>query len=49
MQSDVCVVAAQLHMAAIIPVLDHGKLHVGIGRFSVLKLMIKIAISHGPH
>ena len=47
MQSDVCVVAAQLHMAAITPVLDHGKLHVGTGRFSVLKIMIKIAICHG--
>ena len=43
------VVAAQLHMAAIIPVLDHGKLLVGIGRFSVLTIMIKIAICHGPN
>ena len=33
----------------IIPVLEHGKLHVGRGRFSVLKIMIKIAISQGPH
>ena len=31
-----------------IPVL-HVKLHFGSGRVSVLKIMIKIAISHGPH
>ena len=33
----------------IIPVLEHGRLHVGSGRASVLNIMIKIAISHGPH
>ena len=33
----------------IIPVLEHAKIHVGSGRVSVLKIMIKIAISHGPH
>ena len=33
----------------IIPVLEHGRLHFGSGRFSVLKFMIKIAISHRPH
>ena len=33
----------------IIPVLEHGRLHFGSGRFSVLKIMIKIAISHRPH
>ncbi len=33
---------------AIIPVLEHGQLHFGSGRVSVLKIMIKIAISHGP-
>ncbi len=32
----------------IIPVLEHDKLHFGSGRVSVLKIMIKIAISHGP-
>ena len=31
----------------IIPVLEHGKLHFGSGRVSVLKIMIKIAISTG--
>ena len=34
---------------AIIPVLEHGQLHFGSGRVSVLKIIIKIAISHGPH
>ena len=33
----------------IIPVLEHGVLHFGSVRLSVLKIMIKIAISHGPH
>ena len=33
----------------IIPVLEHSKLHLGSDRVSVLKIMIKIAISHGPH
>ena len=28
----------------IIPVLEHGKLHFGSGRLSVLNIMIKIAI-----
>ena len=32
-----------------IPVLEHGRLHFGSGRASVLKIMIKIAISDGPH
>ena len=32
-----------------IPVLQHVKLRFGSGRVSVLKIMIKIAISHGPH
>ena len=32
-----------------IPVLQHVKVHFGSGRGSVLKIMIKIAISHGPH
>ena len=32
-----------------IPVLQHVKLHFGSGSVSVLKIMIKIAISHGPH
>ena len=31
-----------------IPVIEHGKLHVGSGHFSVLKIMNTIAISHGP-
>ncbi len=31
----------------IIPVLEHGKLHFGSGRVSVLNIMIKIAISPG--
>ena len=30
-----------------IPVLEHGKLHFGSGRVSVLNIMIKIAISPG--
>ena len=33
----------------IIPVIGHVKLHFGTGRVSVLKSMIKIAISHEPH
>ena len=33
----------------IIPVLEHDRLHFGSGRVSVLKIMIEIAISHGPH
>ena len=33
----------------IINVLEHAKLHFGSGRVSVLKIMIKIAISQGPH
>ncbi len=32
-----------------IPVLQHVKLHFGSGRVSVLKIMMIIAISHGPH
>ena len=32
-----------------ISVLQHVKLHFGSGRISVLTIMIKIAISHGPH
>ena len=32
----------------LIPVLKHGKLHFGSGHVSVLKIMIKFAISHGP-
>ena len=32
----------------IIPVLEHGTLHFGSG-VSVLKIMIKIAISHRAH
>ena len=32
-----------------IHVLQHVKLHFGSGRVSVLKIMIKIAISQGPH
>ena len=32
----------------IIRVLEHGRLHVGSGRTSVLNSMITIAISHGP-
>ena len=32
-----------------IPVLEYGRLHVGSGRASVLNIMIKIAISHGPN
>ena len=35
--------------AVIIPVLGHVKLHVGTGRVSVGKIMIKIAISQEPH
>ncbi len=31
-----------------IHVLQHVKLHFGSGRVSVLKIIIKIAISHGP-
>ena len=31
----------------IIRVLEHGRLHVGSGRASVLNIMITIAISHG--
>ena len=31
------------------PVLEHGKLHFGSGCGAELKIMIKIAISHGPH
>ena len=31
----------------IIPVLEHGKLHFGSGRVSVLKLLIKIEINPG--
>ena len=31
----------------IIPLLEHSKLHFGSGRVSVLKIMIKIAISPG--
>ena len=30
-----------------IPVLQHGRLHLGSCRASVLKILIKIAISHG--
>ena len=30
------------------PVLQHVKLHFDNGRVSVLKLMIKLVISHGP-
>ncbi len=33
----------------IIPVLEHVKLHIGSGRVSVFKLMIKNAINHEPH
>ena len=33
----------------IVLVLDHGKLHFGSGRVSVLKIMIKIVISHVPY
>ena len=32
-----------------IPVLEHGRLHLGSCRASVLKILIKIAISHGPN
>ena len=32
-----------------IPILQHVKLHFGSGRVAVLKIMIKIAISHGLH
>ena len=31
------------------PVLEHGRLHLGSCRASVLKILIKIAISHGPN
>ncbi len=31
----------------IIPVLEHGKLHFGSGRVSVLNIIFKIAISPG--
>ena len=31
----------------IIPVLEHGKLHFGSARVSVLNIMIKVAISPG--
>ena len=33
----------------LIPVLQHVKLHFDSGRGSALKIMIKIAISDGPH
>ena len=33
----------------IIHVLEHGNINVSSGRFSVLKIMIKIAHSHGAH
>ena len=33
----------------IIPVFEHAYLHVGSGRESVREIVIKIAISHGPH
>ena len=33
----------------VIPVLQHVKLHFSNGRVSVLKIMITIAIIHGPH
>ena len=32
-----------------IPLIGHGQLHFGSGHVSELNIMIKIAISHGPH
>ena len=38
----------QKSSGVIIPILEHGILPFGSGRVSVLKIMIKIAIRHGP-
>ena len=43
------IVCAYKSSEVCIPFLQHVKLHFGSGRVSVLKIIIKIAISHGPH